>query len=96
MLLFIATVLQYITTPTVPYAVLLFHWTPEIIQHLAEHGVSQEEFETVVAKPDEVVVSRTSERLIAFGHGSDGRLLACVYDLLGDDVIPVTAYEPTI
>jgi hypothetical protein len=29
-----------------------FIWTPEIVEHLAEHGVTADEFEEVVSDPD--------------------------------------------
>jgi len=72
-----------------------FHWTPAIAEHLDEHGVTIDEFEAIVCNTSDPTKSRTSEREVAFGYGDDGRLLACVYDRLGDDIIPVTAYEPT-
>jgi hypothetical protein len=47
----------------------------------------------VVCDPDSVDASRSSGRLIAFGE-VNGKLLACVYEMLDDDtVLPVTAYE---
>jgi len=72
----------------------LFIWNDQIEQHIAEHGITPEEFEEVVCDPDEVGRSRTSGRPIVFGRTSTGRYLACIYELLDDStVIPVTAYE---
>ena len=63
--------------------------------HLAEHGVTPEEFEEVVGNPDWVQTSRTTGRPMAFGETSLGKYLACVYELLDDvTVLPITAYEP--
>ena len=71
-----------------------FVWTPEIIDHLAEHDVTPEEFEEVVSDPDDEDVSRSTGNPIAFGSTSAGRFLCCVFKRLGDDVIePVTAYD---
>lgn len=72
----------------------LFIWNDEVEEHLAEHGITPDEFEEVVCDPDEVARSRSSGRPIAFGEASTGKYLACVYDLVDDStVIPVTAYE---
>ena len=76
-----------------PY--FFFVWTDRRIQHLAEHGVTPDEFEEVVCSPISTDVSRTTGRQIAFGYTSDGKYLACVYEFADDDtILPVTAYEP--
>ena len=72
----------------------LFIWNELIEGHLAEHGVTPDEFEEVVCDPDAVRRSRSSSRAVAFGETSAGRYLACVYEWLDQDtVLPVTAYE---
>jgi hypothetical protein len=69
-------------------------WTEEIIGHLAEHGVSPDEFESVVSNPKSRDISRATRRPCCFGEALDGRYLYCVYEMLDDaTVIPVTAYE---
>lgn len=71
-----------------------FVWTPEIVDHLAEHDVSPEEFEEVVSNPDDEDVSRSTGNPVAFGTTQDGRELCCVFKRLGEDLIePVTAYK---
>jgi len=76
----------------VPY--YFFVWTDENIKHVAEHGVTQEEFEAVVCNPESVAVSRSSGLPIAFGLTEEGRALACVYEELGEhEIHPITAYE---
>ena len=40
-----------------------FVWTPEIIEHLAEHDVTPEEFEEVVSNPDSEDRSRSTGNL---------------------------------
>lgn len=73
----------------------LFVWNEELEAHLAEHGVTPEEFEEVVCDPDYVTTSRSTGRPIAFGETAGGKYLACVYELLdATTVLPVTAYEP--
>jgi hypothetical protein len=75
-----------------PYC--FFFWTDEIIEHLAEHGVTQEDFERVVSRPDDVRRSRSSELPAAFGYTEDGRYIIAVYDFVdGVTILPVTAYE---
>ncbi|MCR4413703.1 MAG: hypothetical protein NUV77_14885 [Thermoguttaceae bacterium] len=71
-----------------------FEWTPDIIDHLAEHDVTPEEFEEVVNNPDYEDVSRSTGNPIALGSTSAGRRLCCVFKRFADDVIePITAYE---
>lgn len=72
----------------------LFLWDPETEEHVAQHGITRDEFEEVVCNPDSVGESRSSGRPIAFGYTSSGRYLACLYDMAdADTVLPVTAYE---
>ena len=71
-----------------------FLWTPEIIDHLAEHDVTPEEFEEIVSDPDSEDRSRSTGNLVAFGSTSAGRFLCCVFKRFdGDTIEPVTAYD---
>ena len=71
-----------------------FFWTDEIVAHLAEHGVTQEDFERVVSNPDDVRRSRASDLPAAFGYTEDGHYIIAVYDFVdGVTILPVTAYE---
>ena len=73
----------------------LFLWTNETIAHVAENGVSQDEFEEVVCNPGQLDVSRSTGRPIAIGLTQRGRLLVCVYDNIdADTILPITAFEP--
>ncbi len=71
-----------------------FVWTDENVSHIAEHGITQDEFEAVVCNPETTSVSRSSVLPIVFGFTKSGRRLACVYRMLDDyEIFPVTAYE---
>lgn len=77
---------------SVPY--FEFLWTDEIAEHLAEHGVSPEEFVYVVNAPDRRSESRSSGRPCCWGETNEGRYLFCVYEYLDElTIIPVTAYD---
>ena len=71
-----------------------FIWTEEIIEHLAEHDVSPEDFERVVINPDRKGKSRSSGDPAAWGHTEDGRYIIAIYKKIDFmTVVPVTAYE---
>ena len=71
-----------------------FVWNDETVQHLAEHNVTPDEFEQAVCRPIGGETSRTTGRPIAFGYTSEGRKLACIYELVDEStVLPITAYE---
>jgi uncharacterized DUF497 family protein len=74
--------------------IYLYQWYDDNIEHVEEHGVSTDEFEAVVNHPIGKDESHSSDRIIAFGYGDDGRKLACLYEMLDEiTVLPVTAYE---
>ncbi len=72
-----------------------FIWNDEIVDHLAEHDVSPEQFEDVVSHPESTDISYSTGAPCAFGETDDGRHVICIYDLEADGitVIPRTAYE---
>lgn len=75
-----------------PYYV--FFWTPDAIEHLAEHDVTQDDFENAVSHPIDTGFSDSSGRPACRGFALDGRLLFCVYETFDDlTILPVTAYE---
>jgi hypothetical protein len=70
-----------------------FLWLPEYEEHVTAHGASVLEFERIVQDPEWTETSRSSGLPVAFGESDDGRLLACVYEVLdGFLVRPVTAF----
>jgi len=76
-------------------AYFFFFWDPRRVEKLELHGAEIEDFEHVVENPVKVETSRSSERHIAFGYSSDGRWMACVYEMLDEDtVLPITAFFP--
>jgi len=66
------------------------------VQHLAQHDVTQEEFEEVLQNHrHEATTSRSSGEAITFGWTSTGKHLAIVYEEVLDDpptIRPLTAY----
>lgn len=53
-----------------------FHWTAEVVERLALHDVTPEEFECVVQDPQsDFVISRRSGRPACVGRTRDGRIL---------------------
>ena len=75
-------------------AYLDFLWNNEIVNHIAEHGISQDDFEHVVCHPFSKGYSRSSGLPAAWGYTPDGRYVMAVYEELDDmTILPVTAYE---
>ena len=71
-----------------------FLWTDEIIAHLAEHGISQDDFECVVCNPVKLGLSRSSGCPAAWGYGHDHRYIIAVYETVDElTILPVSAYE---
>ena len=50
-----------------------FVWTEDIMEHVAEHGLSQDDFEHVVCRPERRGMSRSTGLPVAWGHTQDGR-----------------------
>ena len=69
-------------------------WTDEIIEHLAEHDLTPDDFEFVLANPTAKGTSDSSGRPVVWGYTEDGRFVIAIYRSLDDDtILPVTAYE---
>jgi hypothetical protein len=74
---------------------LRFIWTPEIEEHLAEHGVTVDDYEYAFANWTEHTLSESTGLPAFSGIAPDGRELFGVYERLNDfEAIPVTAYFP--
>jgi len=64
------------------------------VSHIAEHGLTKDDVEEVVAAADRFEFSHSSGQPILFGYASDGRYIAVVYYEVDEDTIyPITAYE---
>jgi hypothetical protein len=75
-----------------PYRICM--WTPEIIEHLAMHYVTQDEFEEVVTARRSNKRSDSSGRPAVVGYTFSGRRLFCVFEEIDEvSIEPVTAYE---
>ena len=73
---------------------LWFVWDEENEDHIAQHGVTKDEFEEVVCNPEWTGRSRSSGQPIARGWTSTGKYLLCVWEDLDDTrVYTITAYE---
>jgi len=71
-----------------------FLWNDDLIAHVAEHAVSQDDFEHVVCDPVSTGYSRSSGLPVAWGYTIDGRYIMAVYEELDEvTVLAVTAYE---
>lgn len=69
-------------------------WTEEIVEHFAEHGVSQDDLEHVLCNPHSKGLSRSSGLPTVWGYTPDGRYIMVVYEELDETtILPVTAYE---
>ena len=64
------------------------------VQHIAEHGLTNEDVEYVLQNSTKEGTSRSTDRPCCFGYTPSGDHIIVLYDQVGDDTIyPVTAYE---
>lgn len=63
------------------------------VSHVEEHGLTTDEVDHVLQRPERRAISQSSGRSCVFGHVPDGRYIIVVFEETGDAVIPVTAYE---
>lgn len=64
------------------------------VNHIAEHGVTQEEVEEVLRNPTDRDKSRTTGYPVVFGVTSSGRHIIVVFEEIdADTVYPITAFE---
>lgn len=64
------------------------------VAHIAQHDITPEDVEYVLANPIRTEQSHTSGRPIAFGYTADGRRIAVVYETIDTMTLyPITAYE---
>ena len=74
----------------------VFLWDGLNEEHLADHGITTEEFEQVVlaAYQSDIELSRSSGRPVAIGRTEADRKICCVFEII-DDIYcyPVTAFD---
>lgn len=71
-----------------------FQWRDDVTEHLAEHDISQQDFENVVCNPFRKGKSKSSGRRAAWGYTDDGRFIIAIYEEIDElMMLPVTAYE---
>jgi hypothetical protein len=64
------------------------------VQHIAEHDLTKDEVDDVLAEPQARSISRSSGLPIVFGTTSTGRFIAVVFEEVDKDTArPVTAYD---
>ena len=64
------------------------------IEHIAQHGLSQDDVQYVFENPTGYGVSRSTGEPAVFSYTPDGRYIIVVYvEIDQDSVYPVTAYE---
>jgi len=64
------------------------------VQHVAEHGLIPEDVNHVLMNPDEIGVSESSGRPIAFGSTPSGKYICVVFEEIDAFTLyPVTAFE---
>ena len=60
-----------------------FLWTDENVEYIADHGISQDDFEYVVCSPDSKGYSHSSGLPAVWGYTADGRYIMAVYEDIG-------------
>jgi len=64
------------------------------VAHIAEHGLSKEDVEAVLAQPDSEGTSRSSGAPVVWGYTPDDKYIIVFYEAIDEDTIRVTtAYE---
>ncbi len=64
------------------------------VQHIALHGITQDEVEEVLQNAMDADISQSSGRPIVFGDTSTGKHILVVFEEIdADTVYPITAYE---
>jgi uncharacterized DUF497 family protein len=64
------------------------------VAHIEEHGLTVEDVEYVLARPQRPARGAATGLPCVFGRTSDGRYIIVVYEQIDADTIyPVTAYE---
>ena len=66
------------------------------VEHIAEHGLTPDDWEFVFENFEDEGISKTTCRPIRFGYTPDDRHIVVVFEWLDDEqilVLPMTAYD---
>ena len=64
------------------------------IEQIAEHGLSQDDIQSVFDHPSGYGVSRTSGEDVVFGYTADSRYVACVFQVVDESTAYlITAFD---
>ncbi|MEJ7594921.1 MAG: hypothetical protein WKF77_25625 [Planctomycetaceae bacterium] len=72
-----------------------YYWSEKAIDKVAQHGLTQDDFEFAFENHYREELSPSSDRHVRVGATADGRRIAVAFEWVQEDlsVIPVTAYE---
>lgn len=78
-------------TMTMPH--FEFIWTDGNVEHLADNGLTPEDAEAAMTKPESTFWSKSTQRNGVRGRAMDGRRIAVIYEEIDElTVFVVTAY----
>ena len=79
------------------YSVIIWDLDDDLegnVQHIADHDLSKDEVEEVLANPEHRATSRSSGLPVVFGTTSTGRFIAVIFQEIDEETArPVTAYD---
>lgn len=79
------------------YSVIIWDLDDDLegnVQYIADHDLTKEEVEDVLANPEHRTTSRSSGLPTVLGTTSTGRFIAVVFQEIDEDTVrPVTAYD---
>ena len=69
------------------------YWDDETVAHVAEHGLTPDDYENALRNPIGEDVSDSSGRPMRFGFALDGRKIAVLFEWIDRvTVLPITAF----
>jgi len=72
-----------ISTAVVEMPTYIFVWCDKTVEHLEEHAVNPDEFESVVQDPHSNGINRSTGRPYAVSILDDGREVMCIFEFIG-------------
>jgi len=72
-----------------------YFWTPEALEKIFEHGLTQEEVEFIIEHPENVEPNRSTGRTVAEGYAHTGTYVVVIYERIDEiTILPITAFTP--